>query len=105
MEPGHETKIGCVAAPFSTTRPSSSWTSQPPGLIRWQPSPAGTTWHLWWGTRGVTVFLNTHNLSEAEKLCAQVGVIRQGKLLTVGNPDALRVKEKRASGGNRGARL
>ncbi len=41
---------------------------------------------------GVTVFLNTHNLSEAEKLCAQVGVIRQGKLVTVGAPDALRAR-------------
>jgi ABC-2 type transport system ATP-binding protein len=40
---------------------------------------------------GVTVFLNTHNLTEAEKLCAQVGVIRQGRLLTVGNPDELRL--------------
>src|SRR4051794_1602295 len=42
---------------------------------------------------GVTVFLNTHNLTEAEKLCAQVGVIRHGKLLTVGSPDELRVRE------------
>ncbi len=42
---------------------------------------------------GVTVFLNTHNLSEAEKLCAQVGVIRAGKLLKVGNPDELRRQE------------
>jgi ABC-2 type transport system ATP-binding protein len=41
---------------------------------------------------GVTVFLNTHNLTEAEKLCTQVGVIRQGKLLTVGNPDELRLR-------------
>lgn len=41
---------------------------------------------------GVTVFLNTHNLTEAEKLCAQVGVIRQGKLVTVGTPDALRAR-------------
>jgi ABC-2 type transport system ATP-binding protein len=39
---------------------------------------------------GVTVFLNTHNLVEAERLCARVGVIRQGKLLTVGSPDELR---------------
>ena len=39
---------------------------------------------------GVTVFLNTHNLVEAENLCARVGVIRQGKLLTVGSPDELR---------------
>jgi len=41
---------------------------------------------------GVTVFLTTHNLAEAEKLCAQVGVIRQGKLLAVGNPDELRLR-------------
>jgi ABC-2 type transport system ATP-binding protein len=40
---------------------------------------------------GATVFLNTHNLTEAEKLCAQVGVIRNGKLLTVGSPDKLRM--------------
>lgn len=38
---------------------------------------------------GVTVFLNTHNLTEAEKLCAQIGVIRNGKLLSVGSPDQL----------------
>jgi len=40
----------------------------------------------------VTVFLTTHNLTEAEKLCAQVGVIRQGKLVTVGAPDELRAR-------------
>jgi ABC-2 type transport system ATP-binding protein len=39
---------------------------------------------------GVTVFLTTHNLVEAEKLCQRVGVIRQGKLLALGNPDELR---------------
>jgi ABC-2 type transport system ATP-binding protein len=39
---------------------------------------------------GVTVFLTTHNLTEAEKLCAQVAVIRQGRLLKVGKPDELR---------------
>jgi ABC-2 type transport system ATP-binding protein len=42
---------------------------------------------------GVTVFLNTHNLAEAEKLCAQVGVIRNGKLLAMGNPDDLRLRK------------
>ncbi len=40
---------------------------------------------------GVTVFLNTHNLAEVEKLCAQVAVIRNGKLITMGNPDELRL--------------
>ena len=41
---------------------------------------------------GVTVFLTTHNLPEAERLCALVGVIRQGKLLAVGSPDQLRMR-------------
>jgi ABC-2 type transport system ATP-binding protein len=41
-------------------------------------------------SEGVTVFLNTHNLPEAERLCQQVGVIRSGTLLTVGSPDLLR---------------
>ncbi len=41
-------------------------------------------------SEGVTVFLNTHNLPEAERLCQQVGVIRTGRLLTVGSPDILR---------------
>ncbi len=39
---------------------------------------------------GVTVFLTTHNLAEAEKLCHRVGVIRQGRILAVGHPDELR---------------
>jgi ABC-2 type transport system ATP-binding protein len=41
---------------------------------------------------GVTVFLTTHNLNEAEKLCDRVGVIREGKLLTIGSPDELRLR-------------
>jgi ABC-2 type transport system ATP-binding protein len=43
--------------------------------------------------QGVTVFLTTHNLPEAEKLCAQVAVIRQGRLLAVGSPQSLRGQE------------
>ena len=43
------------------------------------------------GMEGVTIFLNTHNLAEAEKLCQQVGVIRDGKLLTVGSVEELRL--------------
>ncbi len=40
--------------------------------------------------QGVTVFLTTHNLSEAEKMCQLVAVIRQGKLLQIGKPEELR---------------
>jgi ABC-2 type transport system ATP-binding protein len=39
---------------------------------------------------GITVFLTTHNLPEAEKLCTQVGVIHKGRLLTIGDPQQLR---------------
>jgi len=42
---------------------------------------------------GVTVFLTTHNLAEAEKICTQVAVIRQGKLLKVGSPETLKTGE------------
>jgi ABC-2 type transport system ATP-binding protein len=38
---------------------------------------------------GVTIFLTTHNLAEAEKLCHRVGVIRKGKLLALGTVDEL----------------
>ena len=41
------------------------------------------------------MFLTTHNMAEAEKLCSRVAVIRQGKLVAVGHPDELRA---RASG-------
>jgi ABC-2 type transport system ATP-binding protein len=41
---------------------------------------------------GVTVFLTTHNMTEAEKLCSQVAVIRQGNLVAEGHPDELRVR-------------
>ena len=39
---------------------------------------------------GVTVFLTTHNLAEAEKLCDRVAVINKGKLLAQGPPGDLR---------------
>jgi ABC-2 type transport system ATP-binding protein len=41
---------------------------------------------------GVTVFLTTHNMAEAERLCGRIAVIRQGKLLAVGHPDELRMQ-------------
>lgn len=40
--------------------------------------------------QGVTVFLTTHNMAEAEKLCNQVAVIRNGSLVACGHPDELR---------------
>jgi ABC-2 type transport system ATP-binding protein len=37
----------------------------------------------------VTIFLTTHNMVDAEKLCHQVGIICEGKLLAVDSPEAL----------------
>ena len=42
--------------------------------------------------QGATIFLTTHNMAEAEKLCNLVAVIRQGKLLAVGSPAELRAR-------------
>jgi len=41
---------------------------------------------------GVTVFLTTHNMAEADRLCSRVAVIRHGKLVAVGHPDELRAR-------------
>jgi ABC-2 type transport system ATP-binding protein len=41
---------------------------------------------------GVTVFLTTHNLAEAERLCSRVAVIKKGRLLAVGHPDELKAR-------------
>lgn len=44
---------------------------------------------------GVTVFLNTHNLAEAEKLCHRIGIIRDGRLMALGSPQELRARHSR----------
>lgn len=44
---------------------------------------------------GVTIFLTTHNLAEAEKLCSHVAVIRAGRLLSIGHPRELHMAESR----------
>ncbi len=41
---------------------------------------------------GVTIFLTTHNLSEAEKLCDEIGVIAKGKMVAQGTLEELRTK-------------
>src|SRR5580704_16472818 len=50
--------------------------------------------------QGATIFLTTHNMAEAEKLCSLVAVVRQGKLLAVGSP-----AELRSRGGGRRAEI
>ncbi len=38
---------------------------------------------------GHTVFICTHNLTEAQRICDRVGVMEQGKLLAIGTPSEL----------------
>jgi ABC-2 type transport system ATP-binding protein len=40
--------------------------------------------------RGATVFLSTHQLSIAEEMADQVGIMHQGRLVAVGTPEELR---------------
>lgn len=40
-------------------------------------------------SEGVTIFLTTHDMTEAERLCDSVAVIRSGRLITVGSPALL----------------
>jgi ABC-2 type transport system ATP-binding protein len=40
--------------------------------------------------RGTTVFMTTHNIDEADKLCHRVAIINQGRLAVVDTPRALR---------------
>jgi len=37
-----------------------------------------------------TIFLCTHNLNEAEKICSRVGIIRKGEIVAMGKPTDLR---------------
>ena len=39
--------------------------------------------------QGRTIFLNTHNLDEAQRICDRIGIIKT-KLLTIGTPEQLR---------------
>lgn len=36
--------------------------------------------------KGTTIFLTTHNMAEAEKLCDNVALLNEGKIVEYGNP-------------------
>jgi len=40
---------------------------------------------------GTTIFLTTHNMEEANRLCHRVGIIRSGKIVAVDAPEKLKV--------------
>jgi ABC-2 type transport system ATP-binding protein len=46
---------------------------------------------------GMTIFLSTHILDMAERLCSRIGIIHQGQLVATGSPQEL--KEKVTAGG------
>lgn len=39
---------------------------------------------------GVTIFLTTHYIEEADQLCQRIAIINQGKIVTVDNPEKLK---------------
>lgn len=41
-------------------------------------------------SEGMTIFLTTHNLTEAEQLCDRMAIIRKGRLVACGTADELR---------------
>lgn len=43
--------------------------------------------------KGVTVFISSHNLAEVEKICNQVGIIKEGKLVVVERVDSMKTRK------------
>jgi len=45
-------------------------------------------------SEGITVFLTTHNMDEANQLCDRIGIINNGKLVAVDSPEKLKRKTR-----------
>jgi len=43
-------------------------------------------------SEGVTIFLTTHNMEEADKLCHRVAFLNEGQIVEMGNPESLKLK-------------
>lgn len=41
---------------------------------------------------GMTIFLTTHNMEEADKLCHRVGFLNEGTIVEMGDPQSLKLK-------------
>jgi ABC-2 type transport system ATP-binding protein len=46
-------------------------------------------------SRGTTVFFSSHTLSDVQKLCRRVGIIKEGKIIAVEDIESLRKKQLR----------
>lgn len=55
--------------------------------------------------QGTTVFVTTHDLDDAQRMCDEVGVMVEGRLITSGSPDELRRRAGSSELSLRGARL
>lgn len=42
--------------------------------------------------QGTTIFLTTHNMEEADKLCHRIGILNQGRLIAEGDPQELKLQ-------------
>ncbi|MDD1666496.1 MAG: ATP-binding cassette domain-containing protein [Methanomicrobiales archaeon] len=45
--------------------------------------------------RGTTIFLTTHNMEEANRLCHRIGIIRSGKMVAIDAPEKLKMAIER----------
>jgi ABC-2 type transport system ATP-binding protein len=43
---------------------------------------------------GITVFLTTHNMQEAEELCSRVAIIDRGRIVAIDSPENLRARRQ-----------
>lgn len=43
-------------------------------------------------SEGTTIFLTTHNMDEADKLCDRVAFLNEGEIVELGNPKELKFK-------------
>ena len=41
---------------------------------------------------GTTIFLTTHNMQEADKLCGRIGILDEGKVIITGTPEELKLR-------------
>ncbi len=73
--------------PFA--RRSSSWTSRPPGSTR-RAGPGCGRRSASSATGGMTVFLTTHYLDEADALCDRISIIDGGVIVAEGTPADLK---------------
>ena len=77
------------------TRPNLLFLDEP--TVGLDPVARRSVWDMLKGIRtgqSLSILITTHYMEEAESLCDRVGIMNQGKLVTVGSPEEL----KRATG-------